>query len=223
MGLPRRESKQVPAICGLQCAMPACPTVSPTVCPTVCPTACHQAACPCPPHPTPPAPADGRPFISLRVFDWDLVSADDFLGQCEVPFADLDPRQQGPSQPTWLPLYGVGRGGKREDAGEVQVAIWFQAGGGAEGQDGEAVSGRAGNMAAAGWADGGSHQSAAVRGAPVRSRPGLSRPRILTDVASWPPLLQATARPARCAARPAPASMCRRWCTATRACSMRSP
>jgi hypothetical protein len=89
----------------------------------------------CPLHPS--APADGRPFISLRVFDWDLVSADDFLGQCEAPFADLDPQQQGPSQPTWLPLYGVGRGGKREDAGEVQVAIWFQAGSGGAGQEGE--------------------------------------------------------------------------------------
>lgn len=25
--------------------------------------------------------AESRPYVALRVFDWDLVSADDFLGQ----------------------------------------------------------------------------------------------------------------------------------------------
>ncbi|KAI3436798.1 hypothetical protein D9Q98_006208 [Chlorella vulgaris] len=72
---------------------------------------------------------DGRSFVSFRVFDWDLVSADDFLGQCEVHFADLAPQQQqqGPAQPRWLPLYGFDRGGQKADAGDIQVAVWFEA------------------------------------------------------------------------------------------------
>lgn len=31
--------------------------------------------------------------MALRVYDWDLVSADDFLGQAEVPFSDIDHAQ----------------------------------------------------------------------------------------------------------------------------------
>lgn len=56
------------------------------------------------------------------------------------------PSQAGPA-PLWLPLYGWkggGKGGKRVDAGEIQVAAWWQAGGGT-GQQGEWVH------CAAGW------------------------------------------------------------------------
>lgn len=83
--------------------------------------------------------ADGRSFVSFRVFDWDLVSADDFLGQCEVHFADLAPQQQqqGPAQPRWLPLYGFDRGGQKADAGDIQVAVWFEAEGVQQDQQGE--------------------------------------------------------------------------------------
>jgi len=76
------------------------------------------------------------------------VSADDFLGQCEVPFASLDPSAQGPTPPQWVPLYGFGRGGKRVDAGEVQVAVWCQAGA-QPGQPGEQ----------AGWGQSGAGQA----------------------------------------------------------------
>ena len=88
-----------------------------------------------------PLPAGGLPHISLRVFDWDLVSADDFLGQCEVPFSSLGPAAQaaagggGPAEPRWLPLYGY-EGRKKVDAGEIQVAAWFEAGG-SQGQQGQ--------------------------------------------------------------------------------------
>ncbi len=70
------------------------------------------------------------------MFDWDLVSADDFLGQCEVPFDSLDASLGGPSAPRWIPLYGYMWGTRKVDAGEIQVAAWFEAGGG-QGQQGE--------------------------------------------------------------------------------------
>lgn len=66
------------------------------------------------------------------MFDWDLVSADDFLGQAELPFAALDAAAAGPGEPLWLPLYGWkggGKSGKKVDAGEIQVAVWLEAGG----------------------------------------------------------------------------------------------
>lgn len=135
--------------------------------------------------------AAGRPYVSLRVFDWDLVgagvagaapcqgaghsmslpraclaelcrhcsgrlnhacpeetttscrlsvqvSADDFLGQCELEFASLADVTAGGATPgvCWLPLYGFARGGRRVEAGEIQVAAWFEAAGSA-GEHGE--------------------------------------------------------------------------------------
>jgi hypothetical protein len=100
-----------------------------------------------------PAGAGGRPFISLRIFDWDLVSADDFLGQCELPLDGVAPASASYAsdgsgsacvRPRWLPLYGFARGGRRVDAGEVQVAAWFQASDGGEEQGGQYDSGSAG-------------------------------------------------------------------------------
>ena len=98
------------------------------------------------PHAPPRRAADGRPFVAFRVFDWDLVSADDFLGQCEVAFDSLDASLAGPSPPRWLPLYGYARAGRKVDAGEIQVAAWFEAGGG-QGHQGE-LGVRAGRV---GW------------------------------------------------------------------------
>ncbi len=83
--------------------------------------------------------AEGRPHVAFRVYDWDLVSADDFLGQCEVPFDSLDASMGGPSPPRWIPLYGYMRGTRKVEAGEIQVAAWFEAGGG-QGQQGELTS-----------------------------------------------------------------------------------
>ncbi|KAL4424975.1 hypothetical protein ABPG77_002860 [Micractinium sp. CCAP 211/92] len=84
--------------------------------------------------------AAGRPYVSLRVYDWDLVSADDFLGQCEVEFASVADVAEADAQLRWLPLYGFARGGRRVEAGEIQVAIWCEAAGGAGEHGGAAVS-----------------------------------------------------------------------------------
>ncbi len=64
------------------------------------------------------------------------VSADDFLGQCEVEFASVADVAEADAQLRWLPLYGLARGGRRVGAGEIQVAIWCEAAGGA-GEHGE--------------------------------------------------------------------------------------
>lgn len=88
-------------------------------------------------------PAAGRRHVSLRVFDWDLVSADDFLGQAELPFSAIDASATGPGAPQWLPLYGWKGGaksGRKVDAGEIQVAVWMESGGSPE-RKGEAAPG----------------------------------------------------------------------------------
>lgn len=58
------------------------------------------------------AEAEGRPWVALRVFDWDLVSADDFLGQVrgEAYQVRVDARMQSRQasvcgmQPSAVPL-----------------------------------------------------------------------------------------------------------------------
>ena len=126
--------------------------------------------------------------MTLRVFDWDLVSgapslvegsgatgctrthasvlpclpptldrllplhhplapptADDFLGQAELDFTDIDTEVVGPGPPRWLPLYGwkgTGKAARKIDAGEIQVAAWLEAGGSSD-KNGE-LAGRAG-------------------------------------------------------------------------------
>lgn len=65
------------------------------------------------------------------------VSANDFLGQCELEFGGAVDVAAGGAQPSprWVPLYGFSRG-RRMDAGEVQVAVWFESAGNA-GEHGE--------------------------------------------------------------------------------------
>ncbi|PSC71573.1 pollen-specific SF21-like [Micractinium conductrix] len=102
------------------------------------------------------APADvvealgeGWPHVALRVYDWDLVSADDFLGQCELLFTDILEAAAtaargsgcgGLPVPRWRALYGFDRGGQRVEAGEVQLAAWFDASASAGEQGGSALS-----------------------------------------------------------------------------------
>ena len=101
--------------------------------------------------------ADGKPRVELRVWDWDLVSEDDFLGQLEIPFRELleSPTISGggappppPPAPRWLPLYAFDRSGRRVDAGEVLVAAWCRdgSGGGNEAEGDEGVDSEPGEL-----------------------------------------------------------------------------
>eukprot|EP00887_Chlorella_sp_A99_P001355 scaffold8.g1355.t1 len=68
------------------------------------------------------AVGQGRPRVALQVYDWDMVSADDFLGQAEVPFESVA-QARGPAAIT-LSLYAHA-GGKREATGQLRLAAWF--------------------------------------------------------------------------------------------------
>lgn len=71
----------------------------------------------------------------------DLVSADDFLGQAELPFEELDGLSAAPT-PRTLALYAH-QGAQREAAGSVRLAIWLGGGGGGSsggGDEGEGGS-----------------------------------------------------------------------------------
>ena len=50
--------------------------------------------------------------------------ADDFLGQLELDFAQLEGAGSS-AEPRWLPLYQPGRGGKHKPAGQLSAAVWF--------------------------------------------------------------------------------------------------
>ena len=76
-----------------------------------------------------------------------MHSADDFLGQCELLFTDILEAAAtaargsgcgGLPVPRWRALYGFDRGGQQVEAGEVQLAAWFDASASA-GEQGEAV------------------------------------------------------------------------------------
>lgn len=151
--------------------------------------------------------------MGLRVFDWDLVSADDFLGQAELAFADVDPTVGAKIAPQWLPLYGW-KGGKagqqRIAAGEIQVAAWWQAGGSGPGQQGACTGlGARGSCRGAELSCRRAGPTCELTRAPARRSPGHHA--------------QAAPRCPRCAASPAHASRFPWWSTARRAACMRSP
>jgi len=72
----------------------------------------------------------------VAVYDKDLLSSDDFLGQATVDLADLDLASTSLfSSNHTLPLSGVGRFGRKEQHGEICVAVWFSAEGAGAGGD----------------------------------------------------------------------------------------
>ena len=68
----------------------------------------------------------GHPWIEFQVYDKDIISADDFLGQTAVPLKDLD-AAGATSKAFTLPLHGMGTGGKQKYRGEIEVVVWFGA------------------------------------------------------------------------------------------------
>lgn len=77
------------------------------------------------PNDTSAAIDEGRPWILFQLYDKDLVSNDDFLGQAHLPFSTLhlQPEQR---QAIWLPLTRVERNGRRVQEGQVHVVVWFE-------------------------------------------------------------------------------------------------
>eukprot|EP00890_Picochlorum_soloecismus_P000821 jgi/Picsp_1/173/NSC_00173-R1_unc-13-like protein len=65
----------------------------------------------------------GCPWVEFKVYDWDALSKDDFLGQAFFRFTELDPRY-GSGGVVKLPLKGVKKK-KEEVHGELEIIAWF--------------------------------------------------------------------------------------------------
>ena len=65
----------------------------------------------------------GCPWVEFKVYDWDALSKDDFLGQAFLRFTDLDPKY-GSGGVGKLPLKGVKKK-KEEVHGELEIIAWF--------------------------------------------------------------------------------------------------